>query len=254
MKMFPVATSYSPIEISKSQSRVCYDSTSSWLYSGPSNRRGTEIEIPDDFVSILGICQRLGVGFLPVTWFPALDALGIGGQAEIRQSMVNVSLSFAFGRVKLKDHTQQEERDAYQALKSHVTILRHPAIRLHPNILSLMGICWDIRSQSSKKASIDEEQVQMGSSVLIDALRVSERAWRSNVWPVLVYEKSKHGDLTQFMISHPGLGLSMAQKLKLCMDVVGAVCDMHSACKAITSTCRESQAYSWNSRYRPRRH
>jgi hypothetical protein len=75
-------------------------------------------------------------------------------------------------------------------------VLSHPLIRMHPHIVELEGICWDIISE-------DE------------------------VWPVLMFEKSKCGDLNDFITSRVGRSLGIVERLNLCLDAGIAIVDMH---------------------------
>jgi hypothetical protein len=77
-------------------------------------------------------------------------------------------------------------------------MLSHHAIQDHPYVVTLEGICWDIPRDGDQ------------------------------VWPVLVFEKSIHGDLFQFVKAGRGSALSIQEKLKLCTDIGIAIRDMHS--------------------------
>ena len=100
-----------------------------------------------DLTSFLEACQNLDIDFLLVTWQPALVTLRVGGQAEVRQSLVNLAMSFAFSRVKIREATREVEQAAYRVLASQISILGLSKIRSHPNIIDLIGVCWDIRPQ-----------------------------------------------------------------------------------------------------------
>ena len=80
-------------------------------------------------------------------------------------------------------------------------VLSHPSVRDHPNVLSLEGICWDVVSGGEK------------------------------VWPVLVFEKARNGDLLTFMGQAKGRGLAMVERLNMCVDIAIAVMHMHSSSK-----------------------
>jgi hypothetical protein len=71
-----------------------------------------------DFLSFLGIAQSLKVDFLPITWQPALDTIGYGGTAKIRQTLVNIQMSFAFKRLILTEN--------FQALVAEISVLGQP--------------------------------------------------------------------------------------------------------------------------------
>jgi hypothetical protein len=156
-------------------------------------------DIDYDFLTFLGIAQSLKIDFLPTTWQPALDTVGLGGTAEIRQALLNLQMSFAFKRLI---STQPAERAKnFQALIAEISVLGQSSIRDHPNIIKLEGICWDIIPETG------------------------------NVWPVLVFEKAQLGDLLAFMEQGAGKTLSLEDRLQLCVDIATAVADMHLNCE-----------------------
>ena len=143
------------------------------------------------FIAVLGLAQRLGIHFLPITWQAPLGSIGEGGQARINQALVDIQTSFAFKQFKYPDY------DPFREIVQEMVILCHPIIRKHKHIVSLEGICWDVRQ--------DE-----------------------NVWPVLVFQKSHFEDLFKFARSEEFRDLSIEDKLRLCADVGSAIRDMHS--------------------------
>jgi hypothetical protein len=154
-----------------------------------------------DFISFLAIAKQLKVDFLPITWQPALDCIGRGATAEIRQSSINLQTSFAFKRFisQLQARILVDETVIFRALVAEILVLSHPSIQRHPNISGLLGICWDVIGETGK------------------------------VWPVLVFEKATYGDLQIFMTQDRGIRLlHWESRLKLCADVGRAVADMHS--------------------------
>jgi hypothetical protein len=165
--------------------------------------KGTVTDLHCDFISFLGIAQSLKIDFLPITWQPALDSLGQGATAELRQALVNLQMSFAFKRLVSTGPAQLEmdETENFRALIAEISILGHPSMRDHPNIIRLEGICWDLVSGSDK------------------------------VWPVLVFEKSQHGDLQAFMGRAEGKRLTLGERLNICANIALAVMDMHSSSK-----------------------
>lgn len=161
--------------------------------------KATTPELPYDFIGFLALVQWREVDVLPITWQPALDSVGAGGTAEIRQSLFNLQLSFAFKRIHLERLCPCDYRNAFRTLISEVLVLGHPVIRRHPNIIRLQGICWDVRPDK--------------------------------VWPVLVFKKSQYGDLKRFMTSEPGEQMGIKDRLKLCRDIAAAILSMHSCRK-----------------------
>jgi hypothetical protein len=155
----------------------------------------------DDFISLLAIAQKFEIDFLPITWQPALDALGFGGTAEIRQLLVSVQKSFAFKRIVRygsPQHHSAGENCKFKELFSEVSVLGQPSVRNQPNIMNLLGICWEIR--------LDDK-----------------------VLPVLVFEKSQYGDLYKFMGSEQGKALCIGERINLCIGIATAVMIMHSS-------------------------
>lgn len=143
------------------------------------------------FIAVLGLAQRLQVRFLPITWQAGLGSLGEGGQAGINEALINVQISFAFKRF----HGQQQH--PLQEIAQEMVVLRHPVVRKHEHIVRLEGICWDIP---------EDDQV----------------------WPVLVFQKSRFGDLNDSFARWPIFkNLTIEDKLNLCADVGIAIRDMH---------------------------
>jgi len=165
--------------------------------------KATATDTQCDFLSFLGIAQSHKIDFLPITWQPALDNIGLGSTAEIRQALVNLQMSFAFKRLTSTERAQTEADEArnFRALIAELLVLSHPLARHHLNIIRLEGICWDVVSSSEK------------------------------VWPVLVFEKAQHGDLHTFMGQAKGKRLTMEERLNICADIAIAVMDMHSCSK-----------------------
>jgi hypothetical protein len=150
------------------------------------------------FIALLALAQRLEIPFLSITWQALLDNLGQGGQARVSQAVANVQTSFAFKRFRDDSTGNVDEDTPFQAVINEMIMLSHHAIRDHPYVVTLEGICWDIPGNSDQ------------------------------VWPVLVFEKSIHGDLFQFTKAGRGSTLSFQDKLKLCTDIGIAIRDMHS--------------------------
>ena len=101
-----------------------------------------------DFLTFLSLAQSLNVDFLPLTWPPALDAIGEGATAKIRQATISLGKSLAFKCPKA--WSDVDDADNYSALIAEISVLRCPPIRSHPNIARLEGIWWDIEAENSK--------------------------------------------------------------------------------------------------------
>lgn len=170
-------------------------SRSGFSYQSARSVEHAEPDLYLDFISFLAVAQKLEIDFLPITWQTALDEVGRGGTATIRQLLINLQMSFAFKRVLT---SRKEDRYIFRELINEISVLGHPSIGEHPNIVSLEGICWDVLPY--------------------------EKAWK--VRPVLVFEKTQLGDLRNFADSDPGSNISVQDRLKLCNDVALALRDM----------------------------
>lgn len=161
-------------------------------------------DAPCDLLTFIGVVQTLRLGILPIKWRAVRQPTGVGATGRINVASMDIDTSFAFKCVsdEQKDRVAQQEQHMteekiMQAFINEITILGHPSIRNHPNIVELEGVCWDVKSDGK-------------------------------VWPVLVFEKTQHGDLYDFAMRPTGRDLSFAQRLKFCIDIGVAIKDMHS--------------------------
>ena len=154
--------------------------------SGGSNKQSSH-RLPGDFLAFLALAQNLGVDFLPITWHPAVQTLGAGTTAEVRQALVDIQTNFAFKRIGLERH------DAFAALTSEVSVLKTVEVDQHDNIIRLVGICWDVDPAGP------------------------------TIWPVLVFEKAPYGSLDEFMQSDRGKAISATQMLSMMADIARAL-------------------------------
>ena len=190
---------------------------STYLYARSGlNLESATIENRQDhfnLVTFLGVAQKLHVDFLPITWEPALDCIGQGATAEIRQVSANLQFSFAFKRPLLDPRLGFEdfERRLLPCLIAEISTLGLESIRKHPNINKLEGICWEVVSPE-------------GEYISRETLCTSRNG---GIVPVLVFEKAKYGDLQYFMMQEAGRKLSFAQKIGICTDIAKAVAEMH---------------------------
>lgn len=148
---------------------------------------------PQDLIAFLSVAQSCDVDFLPIVWHPGLGSVGEGGSATVDQSVVDRSRSFAFKRF----HWTTDSDTRLLPLISEVLILSQNAIANHPNIVDLLGICWDVEPGS--------ERLQ----------------------PVLVFEKAAW-NLQQFLRTEEGMQLSFHERLQVCAELADAIATMHA--------------------------
>ncbi len=161
----------------------------------------TETNIPYDLITFLSAAQWRSVDFLPITWHPALDTAR-GFTARVHQSLISTSFTFAFKRYRFPER-DKEISSTYKSLISEVCILGHPIIRQNDHILRLEGACWDPFTTPD------------------------------DIFPVLVFERTRHGNLADFMLSNHGKLLSMHDRLVLCTHLIKAIETLHSCSKII---------------------
>ena len=148
-------------------------------------------------LSFLATAQALNLELLPVPWESARPFIGTGATSIVNEALADLHTSFAFKCVEKDSQKPGLEEEVFRIFTNEISVLAYPPIRDHPNIAQLQGICWDIGADG-------------------------------RVWPVLLFEKSYHGDLYSFLKSPEGKALSTESRLKLCSDIGEAVSGVHS--------------------------
>lgn len=167
----------------------------------------------NNLLSFLAIVDYYGFDFVNVRWNRGLDVLGRGGTAEVRELFITDKKRFAYKRNRALATIQPDDvlvnhkdlhggRDSELAEKlfnemvSEVTILGHPLIRHHQNIVGLAGIYWELSE-------------------------------KSDPWPVLVFDKANRGDMWAFGTSPMGLQMNLKDRLGICLDIAQAMTALH---------------------------
>jgi hypothetical protein len=155
-----------------------------------------------DLIRLLAIANALKVEILPLTWQPALETLGQGGTGWVNQSYVNDGVSFAFKRFhRVNPDPQLTDRKfrslQFDAMISEMVVLRCPEVYDHPNAIHLEGICWEVVRPSGE------------------------------VWPVLVFQKAKLGDLRRALTLPEAKDIDLDRKIAICGEVAKALRIMH---------------------------
>ncbi|XTI91181.1 kinase-like protein [Cenococcum geophilum] len=156
------------------------------------------------FISVLACAQQFGIDFLGIAWQEGFGSLGRGAQSTIFQADTSVKDRFAF-KTSSPYHRTGAYRDfsgIFHELLVQIMIHGHPALRAHPNILTLEAIGWDLEDPTKRE---------------------------TNVWPVLIFEKTTLENLRGFVVSDtPRAGLDMNDRLGLCADVASALAALHT--------------------------
>ncbi|KAM7189223.1 Protein kinase-like domain containing protein [Naviculisporaceae sp. PSN 640] len=165
-----------------------------------------------DLLNFLAAADKSRIDYLPLSWYSSAP-VGRGGYATINESVVHANLSYAYRRAsnwRSDEGNGQEPRDQsnssdlegkdqdYQPAMMELTILAHPPIREHENIIQLEGISWEV---------VPEE---------------------SRIVPVFVYERMPFGDLWRFRDSSEFETVGLPDKLALCMDIGKALVTLQS--------------------------
>lgn len=177
-------------------------------------------------ITFLGVAQKLRIQLLPIRWQPTLDRIGQGATAEIRESVANINFSFAFKRPGVHSSFDFEafEHRLLPYLIDEISILGHPRIRQHPNVIDLEGICWEI---------ISGRGIRISREIPVDFTTGDQ-----GIVPVLVFQKSKYGDLYHFMMQDGGKKLGFSDTIAICIDVARAIAEMHSQGRRSTETLK----------------
>ena len=170
---------------------VSHSDGTSPRYSASTSR--TNRIVQSDLIAFLSIVQECDVDYLPITWQPTLNTLGVGASGTISQSTFITEKPLAFKRF----NDSENPNGGCLPMMSEVLILSQPTIRNHPNIVDLEGICWEIKPSTEKAV------------------------------PVLVFKKASW-DLKQFMNVREGMDMSFEDRLKICADVGDAVMTLHA--------------------------
>ena len=149
-----------------------------------------------DILRLLTVTRDLNISILPHQWENWLGAVGHGGSAIINQSFADLKTGFAFKCF------QGASEDVYRAAIQEMSILGLPLLLDQPNIVQLQGVTFEVSRGE-------------------------------NVRPMLVYEKSKHGDLFKFAGSPAGKKLGLPERLAICKDIGSAILFMHSCSKCL---------------------
>ena len=157
-----------------------------------------------NFLTFLAIAQFYQVDIVPITWEFALDGTSPSGTAKIHESVLEVNRNFVFKRTRITSlphndfNDESIENRMYNALVAELSILCHPLLRVHPLIIKLVGITWEVSETGD------------------------------GVWPVIILEKAQLGDLHYFMTTEMAKTLSVKEKLCLCADVASAIVALHT--------------------------
>ena len=162
----------------------------------------------NNFVTFLTAAQYYDIDFVPLSWESALEGAAPGGTARLNVSSLDAQTHFVFKRTRIRNGLGQSRHDGwddaptFDALVAEITVLRHPLLQHHQNIVNLEGIGWEVVTGGKP------------------------------VWPVLILEKAEHRDLYSFMNSAQGSILSFEDKLDLCADVTSALNALHDCSEA----------------------
>jgi hypothetical protein len=175
--------------------------------SGSTNAIQGNDETLIDIISLIATVHHLKVDLLSLVWQTAREPIGWGGTSQVNEALVDIHTSFAFKRVSEKRKLNRKKADILRDIIHELSVLSDPSIRQHPKILEIQGVCWDVPH------AVDES-----------------RTWepqQSDVWPVLVFEKSQYGDLKHFVPLPVGRQLHICEKLNICVDIGIAISSMH---------------------------
>jgi hypothetical protein len=150
-----------------------------------------------DILRLLAITRDLNISILPHQWENWLGAIERGGSAIINQALANVKTSFAF-----KCFQDASEENAYKAAIQEISVLGLSLLLDQPNIVQLQGVSFEVTCDES-------------------------------VRPMLIYEKSKHGDLFKFAGSPTGKELGLLERMAICKDIGNAILFMHSCSQCL---------------------
>lgn len=146
---------------------------------GQSSTALEDQEIQCDIIDCIALAQNLNVDLLPLVWRDPVNRhsartqqsiIGSGGTSQVLDQNFNLERHLAFKRPIIANSIsgEHEESRSLRVVMNEISVLGHPFVRSHPNIVRLQGIFWDITTQNN------------------------------TVLPVLALEKADHGDLRSY--------------------------------------------------------
>jgi hypothetical protein len=164
----------------------------------------------DRFLTFIAMCRKLDIAILTSSWQAGLHTLGSGGTSIVSQGTgLDLSTLFAFKRLVTPNFASQQEMHDYRslalyALTCEAGILGSQAAKLHPNIIELLGVSFEVAEGYE------------GTTC---------------VWPVLIFPKAHWYDLSEFVAQcEMAEGLEMEHRITIVIQVWAAVEYMHGTC------------------------
>lgn len=168
----------------------------------------------NNLLSFLAVVEYYDFDYIDVKWKQGLDVLGAGGTATVRELYITENYMLAYKRHKALEALQYDKfgekkknlsdsaspdlaEKVFNEMVAEVTVLGHPLIRNHQNIVGLAGIYWEIAENSVP-------------------------------WPILVFDKAHRGDLWSFAKSSEGLQMNFKDRLGICLDIAQAISALHA--------------------------
>ena len=172
-----------------------------------------EVAASYDLITFLAVAQKLRLGLLPIMWRSKLPSVGKGAKSQINQDPLNIEASFAFKRVADVDKQTESWSWIFWSLVNEIIVLCDRSIRNHPFMVELEGFCWDVPFAEVVCKSEEPRP---------------EPPCKTQVWPVLVFEKSQFGDLYNFARTPLGRRLGVDERVRFCLSIGLAIEDLHS--------------------------
>jgi hypothetical protein len=164
------------------------------MFTSATSAEGSENDSPVDLLDFLSIVDECKVDFLPVSWHEGLQPFDAGGSSNLSESFVDAKTNFAFKRfIRRNNHRSSD----FRQISCEILTLQHEAVKLHPNFMNLLGICWESRPQAE------------------------------SLKPVLVFPKAPLGNLRAFLYARDTKTVSINTRLSLCIDLIRAVAVLH---------------------------
>jgi hypothetical protein len=157
-----------------------------------------------DIIDFLAIAQARNLSLLPITWQSAEDLTnGKGATSQLQEAILSSETSFAFKCVgeKYKKDVERgrlSKSKIFGALMNEICALNDLMVQKMLGVVNLEGLAWDISSDN-------------------------------DIWPVLVFEKSNHGDLEDYLTTHSsGINESANCRVADCHSIGITLSELHS--------------------------
>jgi hypothetical protein len=151
-------------------------------------------------LSFISTAAEFSLDFVSVAWQPVLERPIRGAPPMVQQGQIDAGINLAIKRslIESADYiaTKQQNSSRFRAMVYELIALE--LLEDHPNVIDSLGISWETDRDTG------------------------------DVWPVLLTESSRYGNMEIFLQSEEGKALDILSKRKLLQEIATACLAMQN--------------------------